>query len=213
MTSTLVLYIRHGSTPTTGAVLPGRAPNLHLSDSGKKQAEAVAAHISAGEPFFLGKKVSAIYASPMERTKETAVPIAKAVGRRVRTAKGLIECDFGKWTGRKLKDLFKLQDWRTVQSQPSQFRFPGGESFIEMQARITSQVSDLVSKHPNETIVCVSHADPIKAALAAALGTPLDLFQRIVVGPCSASAVLYNENRPIVLTMNNNGPLSNLVAS
>ena len=137
MTSTLVLYIRHGSTPTTGAVLPGRAPNLHLSDSGKKQAESVATHISVGEPFFLGKKVSAIYASPMERTQETAAPIAKAVGRRVRTAKGLIECDFGKWTGRKLKDLFKLQDWRTVQSQPSQFRFPGGESFIEMQARIT----------------------------------------------------------------------------
>ena len=119
MTSTLVLYIRHGSTPTTGSVLPGRAPNLHLSDGGKEQAAAVAAHISAGQQFFLGKKVSAVYASPMERTKETAAPIAKAVGRRVRTAEGLIECDFGKWTGRKLKELFKLQDWRTVQSQPS----------------------------------------------------------------------------------------------
>ncbi|HJP16188.1 MAG TPA: histidine phosphatase family protein [Acidimicrobiales bacterium] len=213
MTSTLVLYIRHGSTPTTGAVLPGRAPNLHLSDVGKEQAEAVAAHINAGQQFFLSKKVSAVYASPMERAKETASPISKAVGLRVRTAEGLIECDFGKWTGKKLKDLFKLQDWRTVQSQPSQFRFPGGESFIEMQARVTSQVSDLVAKHRNETIICVSHADPIKAVLASALGTPLDLFQRIVVGPCSTSAVLYNENRPIVLTMNNNGPLSNLVAS
>ncbi len=213
MTSTLVLYIRHGSTPTTGAVLPGRAPNLHLSDVGKEQAEGVAAHINAGQQFFLSKKVSAVYASPMERAKETASPISKAVGLRVRTAEGLIECDFGKWTGKKLKDLFKLQDWRTVQSQPSQFRFPGGESFIEMQARVTSQVSDLVAKHRNETIICVSHADPIKAVLASALGTPLDLFQRIVVGPCSTSAVLYNENRPIVLTMNNNGPLSNLVAS
>ena len=80
-----------------------------------------------------------------------------------------------------------------------------------MQARITSQVSDLVSKHPNETIICVSHADPIKAALATALGAPLDLFQRIVVGPCSVSAVLYTDNRPIVLTMNNSGSLTNLV--
>ena len=213
MNSTLVLFIRHGRTPTTGAVLPGRAANLHLSESGKEQAEAASLHIKEVQESFTGKKVSAVYASPMERTRETAAPIAKAVGRRVRIAEGLIECDFGKWTGRKLKDLFKLQDWRTVQSQPSQFRFPGGESFAEMQARITSQVSDLVLKHPNETIICVSHADPIKAVLATALGAPLDLFQRIVVGPCSVSAVLYTDNRPIVLTMNNNGSLANVVTS
>ena len=212
MNSTLVLFIRHGRTPTTGAVLPGRAANLHLSESGKEQAEAASLHIKEAQESFIGKKVSAVYASPMERTRETAAPIAKAVGRRVRIAEGLIECDFGKWTGRKLKDLSKLQDWRTVQSQPSQFRFPGGESFAEMQARITSQVSDLVLKHPNETIICVSHADPIKAVLATALGAPLDLFQRIVVGPCSVSAVLYTDNRPIVLTMNNSGSLTNLVA-
>jgi probable phosphoglycerate mutase len=211
MNSTLVLFIRHGRTPTTGAVLPGRAANLHLSESGKEQAVTASLHIKDAQESFIGKKVSAVYASPMERTRETAAPIAKAVGRRVRIAEGLIECDFGKWTGRKLKDLFKLKDWRTVQSQPSQFRFPGGESFAEMQARITSQVSDLVSKHPNETIICVSHADPIKAALATALGAPLDLFQRIVVGPCSVSAVLYTDNRPIVLTMNNSGSLANLV--
>ncbi len=211
MPPTLVLYVRHGRTPTTGARLPGRAPGLHLSDEGRAQAQAVAAAIADRSE--TGQQVAAIYASPMERTRETAAPIARALGLRVRTAPGLNECDFGKWTGRRLKDLMKLKAWATVQRQPSAFRFPGGESFAEMQARITGQVADLVARHPGQTIVCVSHADPIKAALAQAVGTPLDLFQRIVVGPCSVSAVLHTTERPVVLAMNTTSDLKGLTLS
>ena len=207
---TLVLYIRHGRTPTTGSRLPGRAPGLHLSDEGRAQAEAVATHVAEVAANLPGRGVAAVYSSPMERTRETAAPIARAVGRRVRTASGLIECEFGSWTGRRLKDLMKLKAWSTVQRQPSAFRFPKGESFAEMQARITGQVADLVARHPGETIVCVSHADPIKAALAQALGPPLDLFQRLVVGPCSVSAVLHSPERPTVLTVNSTGRLVGL---
>jgi probable phosphoglycerate mutase len=211
MPPTLVLYVRHGRTPTTGARLPGRAPGLHLSDEGHAQAETVAAAIAGRDG--TGQQVAAVYASPMERTRETAAPIARALGLRVRTAPGLNECDFGRWTGRRLKDLMKLKAWATVQRQPSTFRFPSGESFAEMQARITGQVADLVARHPGETIVCVSHADPIKAALAQAVGTPLDLFQRLVVGPCSVSAVLYTTDRPVVLTINTTGDLKGLTPS
>src|SRR5581483_4900533 len=90
---TLVLLVRHGSTPTTGKVLPGRAPGLHLADAGKQQADAVAERIGTLP------KVAAVYASPLERTRETAAPIAKKLGHRVTTDKGLLECDFGEWTG------------------------------------------------------------------------------------------------------------------
>ncbi|MBT6371856.1 MAG: MSMEG_4193 family putative phosphomutase [Acidimicrobiaceae bacterium] len=211
MPPALVLYVRHGRTPTTGARLPGRAPGLHLSDEGHAQAKAVAAAIAGRDG--TGQQVAAVYASPMERTRETAAPIARALGLRVRTAPGLNECDFGRWTGRRLKDLMKLKAWATVQRQPSAFRFPSGESFAEMQARITGQVADLVARHPGETIVCVSHADPIKAALAQAVGTPLDLFQRLVVGPCSVSAVLHTKERPVVLTINTTGDLKGLTPS
>ena len=202
---TLVLYVRHGRTPTTGARLPGRAPGLHLSEEGRTQAEAVARWMVGPDG---PGRVAAVYASPMERTRETAAPTARALGLRVRTAAGLNECDFGAWTGRRLRDLMRLKAWATVQRQPSAFRFPGGESFAEMQARITGQVADLVARHPGEAIVCVSHADTIKAALAQALGTPLDLFQRIVVGPCSVSAVQYAPERPTVLAVNSTGHLS-----
>jgi len=207
-THTLVLLVRHGQTPTTGSTLPGRAPGLHLADAGREQAEAVAARI-AELP-----KVDAVYASPLERTRETAAPIAKALGLRTKAEKGLLECDFGDWTGKKLKDLMKLPEWKTVQRYPSGFRFPGGESFAEMQARITGALQRIASDHCGQVVVAVSHADPIKAAVAAALGTHLDLFQRIVVSPCSVTAIAYGPEGPIVLTVNSvTGSLSTLAPS
>ena len=201
---TLVLLVRHGQTPTTGATLPGRAAGLSLAEAGRGQADAVARRIGA-----LSKAarstIAAIYASPLERTRETASPIAKTCGLRVRVDRGLVECDFGTWTGRPLKELFKLPEWTTVQRYPSGFRFPGGESFGEMQQRITDALARLVERHRGETIVAVSHADPIKAAVAHAMGTHLDLFQRIVVSPCSVSAILYGVGGPTVLTVNSVG--------
>lgn len=197
--ATMVLMVRHGQTPTTGSTLPGRAKGLHLSDKGHEQAQRAADRIAAL------KKVTAVYASPLERTRETAAPIAKARGLKVTAERGLLECDFGEWTGEKLSKLNKLPEWSTVQRYPSGFRFPGGESFVEMQTRMCSTIDRLVARHPGETIVAVSHADTIKAALAQALGTHLDLFQRIVVSPCSISAVLYGSGGPAVLAANSTG--------
>ena len=202
--STLILLVRHGQTPTTGKVLPGRAAGLHLAETGRAQAEAVAQRIAAL------KKVDAVYASPLERARETAAPIARATGHRVRTHKGLLECDFGDWTGAELSALMKKPEWSTVQRAPSTFRFPNGESFTEMQVRIVSALDAIRAEHPGGTVVCVSHADPIKAAVAHALGTHLDLFQRIVIGTCSVSAVAWSAFGPIVLTVNSNGSLADL---
>lgn len=207
---TTVFLVRHGKTPTTGAVLPGRARGLHLADEGRDQAHQAAARLAALGPDTFG----AVYASPMERTRETAAPIAKALGQRVRTRAGLIEADFGAWTGRKLAELSKLPEWTTVQRYPSGFRFPGGESFSEMQVRITGALHRIVADHPGERVVAVSHADPIKAAVADALGTHLDQFQRIVVGPCSISVILFAHDGPRVLAVNSMGSdLSSLVVS
>ncbi len=213
MAATLIIFVRHGKTPTTGTKLPGRAPNLHLSNEGKSQAEIVAKEIENSSSSFLGSKVSAVYASPMERTQETAKPIAKTLNLRLRTLQGLNECDFGDWTGRRLRDLSKLKSWSIIQKQPSSFRFPNGESFTEMQNRMQKTVDKILERHPGETVVCVSHADPIKAILASAVGTPLDLFQRIVVGPCSTSVVLYTKERPLVLTLSSNGNFNGSLSS
>lgn len=203
-----MILVRHGQTPTTGSVLPGRAAGLHLAEAGTAQAEAVAERLGELD------RVDAVYTSPLERTRETAKPIARARGLRARVERGLLECDFGEWTGRPLKDLGKLAEWTTVQRYPSGFRFPGGESFTEMQGRITGALARLVERHRGGVVVAVSHADPIKAAVASALGTHLDLFQRIAVSPCSISAVSYGTTGPMVLTVNSvAGPLSGLKPS
>jgi probable phosphoglycerate mutase len=200
---TLVLLVRHGQTPTTGKVLPGRTPGLLLAEKGQRQAEAAAERIAALQT--AKRRIAAVYASPLERTQQTAAPIAKALGLRVRRNQGLLEADFGEWTGAELKKLYKKPEWRTVQRNPSGFRFPGGESFTEMQQRITGAIARLVERHPGQTVVAVSHADPIKAAIAHAMGTHLDLFQRIVVSPCSITAIAYSGGGPVVLTVNSVG--------
>ena len=207
-TSTLILLVRHGQTSTTGAVLPGRASGLDLAETGLAQAQAAADRI--------GKlsNVQAVYASPLERTQQTAAPIARATHLRVRSAKGLLECEFGDWTGAKLSDLRKLPEWSQVQNNPSGFRFPGGESFTEMQTRIWSELQRISAAHPGATVVAVSHADPIKAAVAMATGVHLDLFQRIVISPCSITPLLFTPSGPVVLAVNSTGDdLSTLAPS
>ena len=191
--------MRHGKTPSTGKLLPGRAKGLHLSDTGIQEALVVAERLSKI------KKVAAIYASPLERARETAAPIAKALKQKVIINKGLLECDFGDWTGEELAKLMKLPEWSNVQRAPSTFRFPKGESFTEMQTRMVSTLDDLRKKHSGGVVICVSHADPIKAAVAHAMGTHIDLFQRIVISTCSVTAVSYSSFGPVVLTVNSTG--------
>ena len=174
--ATLVLLVRHGQTPTTGKYLPGpRSGPPPRPRTGQRQAELAAKRIAEL------KKVDAVYASPLERTRETAAPIAAACGLRVQVDRALLECDFGQWTGAELKELMKRPEWKQVQRYPAGFRFPDGESFTEMQVRITTGLARLRARHPGGVVVAVSHADPIKAAVSDAMGAHLDLFQRTVI--------------------------------
>jgi probable phosphoglycerate mutase len=218
---TLVLFVRHGSTPTTGKVLPGRASGLHLADHGRAEAEAVAERLAAWvggdgsgrKGSRRAPKIAAVYASPLERTRETASPIATRLGLNVVVEPGLVECDFGDWTGAELKALYKLPEWSAVQRYPSGFQFPGGESFVEMRARVAETVNELRRRHAGDVVVAVSHADPIKAVVSDALGAHLDLFQRIAVSPCSVTAISYQGTGPVILTVNSTGALSDIKPS
>jgi probable phosphoglycerate mutase len=193
---TVILLVRHGQTPTTGVKLPGQARGLHLAGEGRRQAEAAARRI-ARLP-----RPAAVYASPLERARETAAPIAAAHRLPVVVERDLSDLDVGEWTNGSLARLSRRPEWQVVQRHPSGFRFPGGESFMEMQTRMTGALARMVARHPGATVVAVSHADPIKAAVAQALGVHLDLFQRIAVAPASLTALAYHRGGPRVLTLN-----------
>ena len=202
--STIVLLIRHGQTPTTGQILPGRTPGLHLSERGQEQARDVASRLE-------GLALDAVYSSPMERAQETAAPTAAGQGLQLLADANLIECDFGQWTGEKLTELNKLPEWKQVQSSPSTFRFPEGESFTEMQDRMVSAVKDIAQRHPGHVVAAFSHADTIKAAVAYFVGTPLDSFQKIHIDTASISAVEFTtEGTRMLVTNSRTGSLSYL---
>ncbi len=200
--ATLILA-RHGRTTANATgVLAGRTKGVHLDDHGLAQARAAAERLA-------DLPLAAVVSSPLERCRETAREIAKGQPDRPRvsTDRGLVECDYGSWTGRELKTLAKEPLWRTVQAHPSAAVFPDGESMLDMAARAVAAVrrwDARVSEQsgPDAVWVAVSHGDVIKAVLADALGIHLDSFQRIVVDPASLSVVRYTPLRPFVVATN-----------
>jgi probable phosphomutase (TIGR03848 family) len=201
--STLLL-LRHGLTAATGPVLTGRTPGVHLDERGRAQAEAAAARLAA-------LPLSAIVTSPLERCVDTATYVQaaqQAAGREPgwHVDERLIECGYGSWTGRSIKELAKDPLWKVVQTQPSAVRFPDGESLSEVSARAVAAVRDWDARLGEDAVwVACSHGDVIKSVLADALGLHLDQFQRIVVDPCSVSVIRYTASRPYVLRSNDVG--------
>ncbi len=195
-TPTRILLIRHGINDyVKQGLLAGRTPGVHLNDEGQAQAAALADRLS-------GVQLAAIYSSPLERTQETAAPLAQCLGLEIRTLDGIKESDCGAWTGQALADLNKLDLWKQVQVQPSRFRFPGGESMAEIQARMVAALEAVQAAHPGQTVAVVSHSDPIKLAIAYYTGMPLDLFQRLEIAPASISELEFAPLRPRLARLN-----------
>jgi probable phosphomutase (TIGR03848 family) len=198
---TQILLIRHAVNDVMKAKkLAGWMPDVHINEEGHQQAAAVAERLGQ-------LPIRAIYSSPLDRTRETAEPLARALNLEVQTRNGLGEVQYGDWTGKSLEELSKLDVWKVVQIYPSGMRFPGGESIREMQARIVGEIDAIAADHPRDIIAIFSHADVIKAALAHYLGVHLDLFQRIVINPTSVSVVRLTPYGPQVLRINDDGPL------
>ena len=200
---TTLILVRHAVTVQTGPMLSGRAPGIPLSEDGQAQAKATAERLAT-------LPIAAMYASPIERTTETATAIAAPHGLEVRPLPGVLEADYGEWTGGKLTDLAKTDLWKTVQRSPSRARFPGGESIAEMQSRMVVALEDVVTTHAGEMFVVVSHADPIKSAIAHYTGVHLDLFQRIVVSPASVTAFQLSAHGAALVKCNDTGTLEEL---
>jgi probable phosphomutase (TIGR03848 family) len=198
-----VLLVRHGrSSANSGGILAGRTPGVLLDDVGKEQAQATGTRIAA-------LPLRAVVTSPLERCTLTAEAItgARTDDLEIQVDDRLTECGYGDWTGQELKKLAKDPLWKTVQAHPSGVIFPGGESMRAMQDRAVAAVrrrdARVAAEHGDDAVwLAVSHGDVIKSILADALGTHLDLFQRIHVDPASVSIVRYTESRPFVIGTN-----------
>lgn len=195
----MLLLIRHAPTAETGVRLTGRLPGVSLHPPGLAAARALADRLR-------GVRLKALFASPVERTWETAVEVGKPHRLTPVRHAGLIEVDFGAWSGRTLKSLYPLKAWRTVLITPSRMTFPGGEALTTVQARAVAVCEEVAAGHRNATVGLVSHGDVIRLALSHFLGQPLDLFHRIGVAPASVSVIeLPPGGPPRVRVVNGNG--------
>ncbi len=201
---TTVFLVRHAVTAQTGPMLSGRTRGIDLSDAGREQAAATAARLAE-------LPITAVYASPIERTRQTADAIAAHHALDVLVLEGVLEADYGEWTGAKLEDLAKTELWKVVQRAPSRARFPNGESIAEMQTRTVAALEVVVQQHPGEMIVVVSHADPIKSVIAHYTGVHLDLFQRIAVSPASVTVFSIGPHGVTLVKCNDTGSFAELL--
>ncbi len=193
----LVLLIRHGENEyVKKGRLAGRLPGVHLNEKGQAQATQLA-------DLLKDAPVKAVYSSPLERTMETANPIAAAHGLEIIPRSGLTEVDIGEWQDQTLKGLRRLKLWKIVQNTPSLMRFPGGESFAEAQLRIANEIQEICSQHdPKDLLVFVSHSDSIKLAVAYFIGLPLDNFQRLNVAPASITGLMVSDKGSALMSLN-----------
>jgi probable phosphomutase (TIGR03848 family) len=196
---TTLFLIRHGLTAVTGSRLYGRAPGIHLDERGRRPAALVER--------FEGVQLNALYSSPLERCVETLEPLAVARGLEIRTSDALIEMDAGHWTGRTLPSLRRVKLWNTVQRNPSRFAFPGGESFVDAEARVLDEFERIVARHPRGRIVVCTHGDIVRVLISHYAGAHLDQFQRVMADPASVSVVHLGDGVPRILLVNDTGTL------
>jgi broad specificity phosphatase PhoE len=198
-----LLLIRHCSTPETGRVLSGRLPDRHLSATGLSEAEALARRLAS-------VRLAAVFSSPLERARQTAEPIAAAqrAKRSVIEHAGLLEVDYGAWSGRTLRSLHRLQSWRRLLAHPSRGRFPGGETLFDAQVRAAAACEEMAARFRRQAVALVTHADIIKLTVGHYLGQPLDLFNRLAVAPGSVTILdLAPQSPPRLLLLNHQGAL------
>lgn len=179
---TNIYLVRHGhSSANAKSILAGRDFKVSLSALGQKQARSLGAQLSQID-------FHAIYSSPLPRCLETLSPLLSSQNApELKPLDGVIEMEYGDWSGKKLSALARTKLWRNIQERPSFVRFPNGESFVEMQNRAVESVRSVVK--PGENILICSHGDVIKALVAAFLGLHLDGFQKIAIDPASISVI------------------------
>jgi probable phosphoglycerate mutase len=197
---TTVLLVRHGATDWIGRAVAGHTPDIHLNDEGCRQADQVCTRLAA-------LPIRAVYTSPLERARETAAPLAAALGIPLTTCDEAIEIGFGIWTGVAFSALQADDRWRRFNLWRSFTRAPSGELMLDVQLRIVRAIERIRENHPGEAIALFSHGDVIRAAVTYFAGIPLDLFQRIEIQPASVSTLRFYDDSVVILGVNDTGTL------
>jgi probable phosphoglycerate mutase len=191
----IFLLIRHGENDMVGKGIAGRMPGVHLNDRGREQAGLLADRLRELD-------IAAVVSSPLERTRETAEPLAEMQQKEVLLDPDLLEVDYGDWTGRSFEELEGDPVWKRYNAFRSGTRIPGGEIMTEIQARMIRAIDRLNGHYGEGVVAVVSHGDPLKTVLAHYLGISLDYVLRMEISTCSISRLELHPFGPKILSVN-----------
>jgi broad specificity phosphatase PhoE len=192
--------LRHGTHDLGGGVLAGRMPGVGLTERGRAEIAAAAEYLAAGR--LAGETIAALYASPLQRTRESAEIVSERLGLPIEFRDELIELDFGEWTGTTFNAIRGDPRWHPWNQHRSLARIPGGETMRAVQYRAVEAILDIAERHRDAAAVVVSHGDVIRAVLVFALGMPLDFYGRIEVVQGSLSTIRIDESGIRVVSIN-----------
>ncbi len=163
--TTRLFLVRHGATTLSAEDRFAGATDVDLSDEGRRQASGLAERLA-------DKPISAVFASPMKRTMETASIIAAPHSLTLQVRDGLREISHGRWEGMTRKEVEDSHsvEYREWETDPFTFAPLGGESGVNVLARALPVVRELVATHRDETVLVVSHKATIRLILASLLG-------------------------------------------
>ena len=200
---TATLLLRHGETPMSVQKRYAGRSDVPLTDTGVLQAAAAAKRLaSAG--------IGVIVTSPLLRATQTAQEVAEVTGAPVVTDQGFRETDFGAWDGLTFAEV--RQRWpaevTTWLADPA-VAPPGGESLVEVGARVTEALHRVLAGHQQQTILIVSHVTPIKTLVAAALLAPPAALYRMHLDVAALCEIDWYADGPAVLrSFNDTGHLT-----
>lgn len=179
-----VYLLRHGqSEANVRGILAGPDNSVNLSEKGRRESRIVSKHLQKIE-------FTHIYSSPISRCLQTIDPLTSAKPQiPLLLEERIQEMNYGDWNGKDLKSLSKKREWKSIQNQPSKFKFPQGESFTQLRKRVQSFLNEVESK--TGPILVVSHGDVIKMILTCTLELSTDNFQKFLIQPASISIINY----------------------
>jgi alpha-ribazole phosphatase len=199
---TKIIYVRHGQTLWNLEMKYQGHTDISLSSLGNEQAAAVANKLAR-------LNISAVYSSDLIRAYDTAVAIAGKHGLTVQKEPAFREISFGEWEGLTYDSIYS--GWPDIMgelySRPDEVEIPGGESFRQLKKRAVWGIDQLMKKHPDETIVVVSHGGTIRTILCAALNIHLNYVWNIKQDNTAVNIIEYYPERTIVCLLNDTSHL------
>ena len=186
---TRIFLVRHGATVLTAEDRFAGATNVQLAEEGRGQARRLAARLAS-------EKIVAVYASPLDRTIETARIVSEPHRLPVVPRDGLREINHGHWeemTRREVEARYPAEA-RLWDRDPYTFAPKGGESGLAVTARALPALIEIVRAHPGGKVLVVSHKATIRLLLSSLLGfDPRRFRDNLDQSPCALNIIDFKD--------------------